>query len=121
SSPTIFITIIFVCSTTLSQLFRRKFPLLRGIDLEIYLDSPRVCLSLILWNGIYTQEKIIIQWTLLSEACYFAIQFLVTSVTLVEIGSLPNAAILLLLSRVLFLLVTLLYYYHLGKGRPKKI
>lgn len=33
-------------------------------------------LALILWNGLYTVEKIIIQWTLLSEACYFAIQFL---------------------------------------------
>jgi len=33
-------------------------------------------LSLIMWNGLYTAEKVIIQWTLLSEACYFAIQFL---------------------------------------------
>lgn len=29
-----------------------------------------------MWNGLYTAEKIIIQWTLLSEACYFAVQFL---------------------------------------------
>lgn len=33
-------------------------------------------LSLIMWNGLYTAEKVIIQWTLLSEACYFAVQFL---------------------------------------------
>uniref|UniRef100_A0A8C8G5G7 Tumor protein p53-inducible protein 11 n=1 Tax=Oncorhynchus tshawytscha TaxID=74940 RepID=A0A8C8G5G7_ONCTS len=91
-----------------------------SVSIRLY-GGALLSLSLIMWNGVYTQEKIIIQWTLLSEACYFAIQFLVTSVTLVEIGSLPNAAIFLLLSRVIFLLVTLLYYYYLGRGRPKKI
>lgn len=44
----------------------------------------------------------------------------VTSITLIEIGILPNAAMLLLLSRVLFLVVTMAYYYHLGR-KPKKI
>lgn len=44
----------------------------------------------------------------------------VTSFTLMEIGILPNAAMLLLLSRVLFLVVTMAYYYHLGR-KPKKI
>uniref|UniRef100_A0A671S2J8 Tumor protein p53-inducible protein 11 n=1 Tax=Sinocyclocheilus anshuiensis TaxID=1608454 RepID=A0A671S2J8_9TELE len=89
---------------------------------EVVFDQEQTAtsLSLIMWNGLYTAEKVIIQWTLLSEACYFAIQFLVTSVTLVELGSLPNAAILLLLSRIFFLTVTLSYYYHLGR-RPKKI
>uniref|UniRef100_A0A8C8M3K8 Tumor protein p53-inducible protein 11 n=1 Tax=Oncorhynchus tshawytscha TaxID=74940 RepID=A0A8C8M3K8_ONCTS len=91
-----------------------------SISIRLY-GGALLSLSLILWNGVYTQEKVIIQWTLLSEACYFAVQFLVTSVTLVEMGSLPNAAVLLLLSRVLFLLVTLFYYYHLGRGRAKKI
>lgn len=33
-------------------------------------------LALIMWNGLYTTEKMVIQWTLLSEACYFAVQFL---------------------------------------------
>lgn len=33
-------------------------------------------LALIMWNGLYTAEKVIIQWTLLSEACFFAVQFL---------------------------------------------
>lgn len=46
--------------------------------------------------------------------------FPVTSITLIEIGILPNAAVLLLLSRVLFLVVTMAYYYHLGR-KPKKI
>uniref|UniRef100_A0A8K9V5D6 Tumor protein p53-inducible protein 11 n=2 Tax=Oncorhynchus mykiss TaxID=8022 RepID=A0A8K9V5D6_ONCMY len=91
-----------------------------SISIRLY-GGALLSLSLILWNGVYTQEKVIIQWTLLSEACYFAVQFLVTSVTLVEMGLLPNAAVLLLLSRVLFLLVTLFYYYHLGRGRAKKI
>lgn len=46
--------------------------------------------------------------------------FSVTSITLIEIGILPNAAVLLLLSRMLFLVVTMAYYYHLGR-KPKKI
>lgn len=29
-----------------------------------------------MWNGLYTAEKTVIQWTLLCEACYFAVQFL---------------------------------------------
>ncbi|XP_051512368.1 tumor protein p53-inducible protein 11-like isoform X1 [Myxocyprinus asiaticus] len=90
-----------------------------SVSIRLY-GGAILSLSLIMWNGLYTAEKIIIQWTLLSEACYFAIQFLVTSITLVELGSLPNAAILLLLSRIFFLIVTLSYYYHLGR-RPKKI
>lgn len=44
----------------------------------------------------------------------------VTTITLMEIGTLPNPAMLLLLSRVLFLGVTMAYYYHLGR-KPKKI
>ncbi|XP_057203595.1 tumor protein p53-inducible protein 11b [Triplophysa rosa] len=90
-----------------------------SVSIRLY-GGAILSLSLIMWNGLYTPEKVIIQWTLLSEACYFAIQFLVTSITLVELGSLPNAAILLLLSRIFFLTVTLSYYYHLGR-RTKKI
>ncbi|KAG5839147.1 hypothetical protein ANANG_G00201860 [Anguilla anguilla] len=90
-----------------------------SISIRLY-GGALLSISLIMWNGLYTAEKIVIQWTLLTEACYFAVQFLVTSFTLVEIGSVSNAAILLLLSRVLFLVVSLSYYYHLGR-RPKKI
>uniref|UniRef100_A0A8C6UKN2 Tumor protein p53-inducible protein 11 n=1 Tax=Neogobius melanostomus TaxID=47308 RepID=A0A8C6UKN2_9GOBI len=90
-----------------------------SLSVRLY-GGALLSLSLIMWNGIYTTEKIVIQWTLLSEACYFAVQFLVTSVTLLELGMLPNAAILLLLSRVLFLSVTMSYYYHFGR-RVKKI
>ncbi|KPP66421.1 tumor protein p53-inducible protein 11-like [Scleropages formosus] len=90
-----------------------------SISIRLY-GGAVLSISLIMWNGLYTAEKVIIQWTLLMEACYFAVQFLVMTVTLVEIGSASNAAILLLLSRVLFLVVTLAYYYHLGR-RSKKI
>ncbi|XP_073328564.1 tumor protein p53-inducible protein 11-like [Pagrus major] len=90
-----------------------------NISVRLY-GGALLSLALIMWNGLYTAEKIVIQWTLLSEACYFAVQFLVTSITLMEIGILPNAAMLLLLSRVLFLVVTMAYYYHLGR-KPKKI
>lgn len=33
-------------------------------------------ISLIMWNALYTAEKIIMRWTLLTEACYFGVQFL---------------------------------------------
>lgn len=52
------------------------------------------------------------------EVCAVALS--VTSLTLMEVGILPNAAMMLLLSRVLFLVVTMAYYYHLGR-KPKKI
>ncbi|KAM9815801.1 tumor protein p53-inducible protein 11-like isoform 1-T2 [Syngnathus typhle] len=90
-----------------------------SLSVRLY-GGALLSLALIMWNGLYTAEKSVIQWTLLSEACYFAVQFLVTSITLIEIGMLPNAAILLLLSRVLFLVITMAYYYHLGR-KPKKI
>lgn len=37
---------------------------------------PSPGISLIMWNALYTAEKVIIRWTLLTEACYFAVQFL---------------------------------------------
>ncbi len=43
-------------------------------ELTVLLFSTGI--SLILWNGFYTAEKAIIQWTLLTEVCYFGIQFL---------------------------------------------
>lgn len=33
-------------------------------------------IALIMWNALYTAEKAIIRWSLLAEACYFAVQFL---------------------------------------------
>ncbi|KAL3061329.1 hypothetical protein OYC64_009497 [Pagothenia borchgrevinki] len=88
------------------------------LSIRLY-GGALLSLALILWNGLYTAEKIIIQWTLLSEACYFAVQFLVTSITLIELGILPDGAMLLLVSRVLFLVVTMGYYYHLGRKVKK--
>ena len=38
--------------------------------------SPTPGISLIMWNALYTAEKVIIRWTLLTEACYFSVQFL---------------------------------------------
>ncbi|XP_003214675.2 tumor protein p53-inducible protein 11 isoform X1 [Anolis carolinensis] len=77
-------------------------------------------ISLIMWNVLYTVEKAIIRWTLLSEACYFGVQFLVTTITLIESGRASTGAILLLTSRVIFVLISLYYYYQVGR-RPKKI
>ncbi|KAI7814478.1 tumor protein p53-inducible protein 11 [Triplophysa rosa] len=89
------------------------------ISIRLY-GGALLCISLILWNGLYTAEKVIIQWTLLTEACYFGVQFLVTSITLLEMGTLSNSAIVLLFGEIFFLLVTLSYYHHLGR-RTKKI
>lgn len=77
-------------------------------------------ISLIMWNALYTAEKVIIRWTLLTEACYFGVQFLVTTITLVEAGQVSMGATLLLISRVLFVLISIYYYYQVGR-RPKKV
>nr|XP_046189799.1 tumor protein p53-inducible protein 11-like [Oncorhynchus gorbuscha] len=88
------------------------------ISIRLY-GGALLSVSLIMWKGLYTAEKAIIQWTLLTEACLLSVQFLVTCITLVDLGLMSNSAILLLLSEVLFLIITLLYYYHLGR-RTKK-
>ncbi|XP_028651898.1 tumor protein p53-inducible protein 11-like [Erpetoichthys calabaricus] len=89
------------------------------MSIRLY-GAALLSISLIMWNGLYTAEKVIIRWTLLTEACYFGIQFLVTAITLVENGSVSNGALLLISSRVLFIIISLSYYYQLGR-RPKKI
>ncbi|KAI4880912.1 hypothetical protein NFI96_029786 [Prochilodus magdalenae] len=89
------------------------------ISVRLY-GGALLSISLILWNGLYTVEKVIIQWTLLTEACYFGVQFLVTSVSLLEMGTLSTGAALLLLSEVFFLFITLSYYHQLRR-RAKKI
>lgn len=68
----------------------------------------------------FFSEAIVVYYHLISNLSKFLYVVSVTSITLVEIGILPNATMLLLLSRVLFLLVTMAYYYHLGR-KPKKI
>lgn len=77
-------------------------------------------ISLILWNSMYTAEKVIIRWTLLTEACYFSIQLIVTTVTVIESGSSTMAAAVLLSCCLLFVLVSIYFYYQVGR-RPKKI
>uniref|UniRef100_A0A8C2F2I6 Tumor protein p53-inducible protein 11 n=1 Tax=Cyprinus carpio TaxID=7962 RepID=A0A8C2F2I6_CYPCA len=103
-----------------SQLYEIIFEITTSrISIRLY-GGALLCISLILWNGLYTAEKVIIQWTLLTEACYFGVQFLVTSITLLEMGTMSNGAIVLLLSETFFLFVTLSYYHHLGR-RSKKV
>ncbi|NP_001279196.1 tumor protein p53-inducible protein 11 [Callorhinchus milii] len=76
-------------------------------------------ISLIMWNALYTAEKIIIRWTLLMEAAYCAVQFLVSTLPLFETGVLSQGATMLLSSRGLFILVSLHFYYQVGR-KPKK-
>lgn len=51
-----------------------------GVDQATPRPVPSLSLapgiSLIMWNALYTAEKVIIRWTLLTEACYFSVQFL---------------------------------------------
>ncbi|KAL0628750.1 Tumor protein p53-inducible protein 11 [Plecturocebus cupreus] len=76
-------------------------------------------ISLIMWNALYTAEKVIIRWTLLTEACYFGVQFLVVTATLAETGLMSLGILLLLVSRLLFVVISIYYYYQVGR-RPKK-
>lgn len=76
-------------------------------------------ISLIMWNALYTAEKVIIRWTLLTEACYFGVQFLVVTATLAETGLMSLGILLLLVSRLLFVAISIYYYYQVGR-RPKK-
>ncbi|XP_009868082.1 PREDICTED: tumor protein p53-inducible protein 11, partial [Apaloderma vittatum] len=77
-------------------------------------------ISLIMWNALYTAEKVIIRWSLLTEACYLDATFLVTTVSLVESSRIATGAMLLLISRALFVLISIYYYYQVGR-RPKKV
>ncbi|XP_066439571.1 tumor protein p53-inducible protein 11 [Eleutherodactylus coqui] len=77
-------------------------------------------ISLIIWNSMYTAEKVIIRWTLLTEACYFGIQLIVTTVTVIESGSTSVASSILVCSCLLFVLVSVYFYYQVGR-RPKKL
>ncbi|XP_021087350.1 tumor protein p53-inducible protein 11 isoform X3 [Mesocricetus auratus] len=77
-------------------------------------------ISLIMWNALYTAEKVIIRWTLLTEACYFGVQSLVVTATLAETGLMSLGTLLLLASRLLFVIVSIYYYYQVGR-KPKKV
>ncbi|XP_049746931.1 tumor protein p53-inducible protein 11 isoform X2 [Elephas maximus indicus] len=77
-------------------------------------------ISLIMWNALYTAEKVIIRWTLLTEACYFGIQFLVVTASLAETGLVSLGVLLLLASRLLFVVISIYYYYQVGR-RSKKV
>uniref|UniRef100_A0A4X1SF86 Tumor protein p53-inducible protein 11 n=1 Tax=Sus scrofa TaxID=9823 RepID=A0A4X1SF86_PIG len=76
-------------------------------------------ISLIMWNA-YTAEKVIIRWTLLTEACYFGVQFLVVTATLPETGLVSLGILLLLASPLVFVAISVYYYYQVGR-KPKKV
>uniref|UniRef100_A0A8C5R0G4 Tumor protein p53-inducible protein 11 n=1 Tax=Leptobrachium leishanense TaxID=445787 RepID=A0A8C5R0G4_9ANUR len=76
-------------------------------------------ISLIIWNSMYTSEKVIIRWTLLTEACYFSIQLIVTTVTVIENGTSSTTAAVLVCSCLLFVLVSGYFYYQVGRRQKK--
>uniref|UniRef100_UPI00398E6D55 tumor protein p53-inducible protein 11-like n=1 Tax=Pristiophorus japonicus TaxID=55135 RepID=UPI00398E6D55 len=77
-------------------------------------------ISLILWNALYSMERIIIRWMLLTETCYCAVQLLVMSIPLFERQALSHGATLLLSGHLLFTLISAYYYYQVGR-KPKKV
>ncbi|XP_048402129.1 tumor protein p53-inducible protein 11-like isoform X2 [Stegostoma tigrinum] len=89
------------------------------ISVRLY-GGALLSISLIMWHALYTAEKLIIRWTLLTEACYFTVQFIVTTVPLYEKGTLPQGATLLQLSRGLFILISVYFYYQVGR-KPRKM
>ncbi|XP_072447953.1 tumor protein p53-inducible protein 11-like isoform X1 [Chiloscyllium punctatum] len=77
-------------------------------------------ISLIMWHALYMAEKLIVRWTLLTETFYFSVQFIVTSALLIEKGALPQGASLLQFSRALFILISIYFYYQVGR-KPRKM
>ncbi|KAL1007757.1 hypothetical protein UPYG_G00091230 [Umbra pygmaea] len=118
-SAVLFTTIALMALIFPAQLYEFVFEIrTTRISIRLY-GGALLSVSLIMWKGLYTAEKAIIRWTLLTEACLFTIQFIVTTITLVELGLLSHSAIVLLFIQVVFLIITLLYYHHLGR-RTKK-
>nr|BAE25025.1 unnamed protein product [Mus musculus] len=78
-------------------------------------------ISLIMWNALYTAEQGHHPPGLCSaEACYFGVQSLVVTATLAETGLMSLGTVLLLASRLLFVIVSIYYYYQVGR-KPKKV
>ncbi|XP_057575102.1 tumor protein p53-inducible protein 11-like isoform X3 [Hippopotamus amphibius kiboko] len=84
-----------------------------------FLTTSTMSISLIMWNSLYRAEKVIIRWTLLTEACYFSVQFLVVTATLAETGLVSLGILLLLASSLLFVAISVYYCYQVGR-KPKK-
>ncbi|XP_029438530.1 tumor protein p53-inducible protein 11 [Rhinatrema bivittatum] len=89
------------------------------ISIRMY-GGALLSLSLIMWNSLYTAEKVVIRWTLLTEACYFGIQLIVTALSLTENMEISHAAATLLSCQGLGLLLTTYFYYQVGR-KAKKI
>ncbi|KAE8606291.1 hypothetical protein XENTR_v10010664 [Xenopus tropicalis] len=121
-SAVIFTGIAVMALTFPDQLYAAVFdsgPVSSKTSTRLY-GGALFSISLIIWNSMYTAEKVIIRWTLLTEACYLGIQLLVTAVTVIESGtpSLTTAAVLSIC--LLFALISVYFYYQVGR-RPKKL
>ncbi|XP_048377595.1 tumor protein p53-inducible protein 11-like [Stegostoma tigrinum] len=94
-----------------------KFSCIASLRLH---SGALLSIALILWNAFYTSEKAIIRWTLLSETCYFVVEFLVTLVSAMDQGLFSQDVGFLLLSCAIFGVLSLFYYLQVGR-KPKKI
>uniref|UniRef100_A0A672QE60 Tumor protein p53-inducible protein 11 n=1 Tax=Sinocyclocheilus grahami TaxID=75366 RepID=A0A672QE60_SINGR len=93
-----------------SQLYEIIFEITTSrISIRLYGGA---LLCMFSFMGLGLEEEIFILFFFFSPT--------VTSITLLEMGTLSNGAIVLLLSETFFLFVTLSYYHHLGR-RSKKI
>uniref|UniRef100_UPI00398EA6CA tumor protein p53-inducible protein 11-like n=1 Tax=Pristiophorus japonicus TaxID=55135 RepID=UPI00398EA6CA len=100
-------------------LFQEEYRLSCKASLGLY-GGALISISLIQWNAFYTSEKAIIRWTLLSETCYFAVEFLVTLAAGIDQGPFGQEAAVLLSGYALFGALSLFYYLQVGR-KPKKI
>uniref|UniRef100_V9KRS5 Tumor protein p53-inducible protein 11 n=1 Tax=Callorhinchus milii TaxID=7868 RepID=V9KRS5_CALMI len=77
-------------------------------------------IGLILINSFYTSEKVIIRWSLQVEAFSATVQCVASLVGMMERGSFPLEAAVVLACQGLIPIISALYCFQLGR-RPKKI
>uniref|UniRef100_A0A673NBV2 Tumor protein p53-inducible protein 11 n=1 Tax=Sinocyclocheilus rhinocerous TaxID=307959 RepID=A0A673NBV2_9TELE len=87
---------------------------------EIIFEITTSRISIRLYGGALLCILLLCLTLQISLYTFFFFSPPVTSITLLEMGTLSNGAIVLLLSETFFLFVTLSYYHHLGR-RSKKV
>uniref|UniRef100_UPI00358F53DC tumor protein p53-inducible protein 11 n=1 Tax=Myxine glutinosa TaxID=7769 RepID=UPI00358F53DC len=78
-----------------------------------------ISLSLSCWNALYTADRSIIRWSLLTQICYFTLQILVMGLGLWEHGFPSLEAFVVLLVCFICLCISVLYYCKIGRKWKK--
>lgn len=82
--------------------------------------AAMISISLILWSAVWTMEKVIIRWTLLSETCYLVVEFLVTLTASADRDVLSRVTAVQLVAFGLSALLSLFYYVQVGR-KPRRV